>query len=261
MTPDWSQAAWLAGLAVAAAVLLRGPSPDRRLAALGSRPECLPARGSPRVRTAPLRRLRGLRRTRGPDGPAEVAALVAELAVLLRAGLAPAPAWRQLAGSRQLADSRQVTGSPVAAAAAAAAGAAATGRDVAQALRAVAAEPGTGQDVARGLTGLAAAWQVAQRSGAPTAEVLQRLAEVLRADGDAADARDAALAAPRATARVLVALPVAGLLLGTLVGTDPVGVLLGTPAGRVSAVAGAVCTLSGWWWTRRLLASAQVGAG
>jgi len=255
VTPDWSLAAWLAGLAVAAAVLLRGHSPDRRLAALAARPVSLPARGSPRVRSAPLRRLRGRRRRRDPDGPAEVAALVAELAVLLRAGLAPAPALRRLA------DGRQVTGSPVAVAATAAAGAAATGRDVAEALRAVAAEPGTGQDVARGLTGLAAAWQVAQRSGAPTAEVLQRLAEVLRADGDAADARDAALAAPRATARVLVALPVAGLLLGTLVGADPVGVLLGTPAGRVSAVAGAVCTLTGWWWTRRLLASARVGAG
>lgn len=236
--------AWVVAACVAAAGLLLSPTTDRRLRAatrLGSSPRAAP---SPRRRP-------GRRRRTGPDDRAEVAALATELAVLLRAGLAPAPAWAALAAET-------VDGRGLRAAAVAAAGAAAsTGEDVAAAVRAVADGPATPPDGARALRGLAAAWAVGTRSGAPTADVLQRYAEVLRADGDADDARDAALAAPRATARVLTALPPAGLLLGALVGADPVGVLLGTTPGRISAVVGAVCALAGWWWTRRLLAAAR----
>ena len=241
MTPS----AWVVAACVVAAGLLLSPTTDRRLLAAIRR-------GS--LRATPSPRRRPGRRRRPGDDRAEVAALAAELAVLLRAGLAPAPAWAALAA--ETADPRGVRAGAVAAARSAAS----AGEDVAAAVRTVADRPATPPDAARALRGLAAAWAVGTRSGAPTADVLQRYAEVLRADGDAEDARDAALAAPRATARVLTALPPAGLLLGVLVGADPVGVLLGTTPGRVSAVAGALCALAGWWWTRRLLAAARRAA-
>jgi tight adherence protein B len=105
--------------------------------------------------------------------------------------------------------------------------------------------------------GLAAAWQVAQRTGAPAARVLDQLAVGLRSDEDARGAAAAAMAGPRATARLLAWLPAAGLLLGQLIGADPVAVLAGTRLGRLSAVLGGVLAVAGWLWTRRLLRAAS----
>ncbi|MFP5334724.1 MAG: type II secretion protein F [Actinomycetes bacterium] len=205
---------WLAAALVGVAVLLLAPASDRRLRSLTASPVGAqpPRPASPRWPRVPRRR------RREAEALAEMAALVSEVAVLLRAGLSADVAWRHAAGAGG------VGGAP-------------------------------GGE--RALTGLTATWQVAQRTGAPTADVLLRYAASLRADAAAADAREAALAAPRATARLLVGLPPAGLLLGSAVGADPVSVLLGTPAGRVSAAAGAVFALAGWWWTRRLLASGR----
>jgi tight adherence protein B len=233
-------AALLAGACVLLAVLLPGGDGARRLRHLAARAPN--ATGFP-----PALRRRRLPRPAARSGAGEVAALAGELSVLLRSGMAARQAWAQLPTAGR--------GALVAAAVEAAGASAAGGADVAGALR----EAVRGHDgpVAEALLGLAAAWHVAQRTGAPTADVLQRYAASVRADVDTADARESALAAPRATARVLAGLPPAGLLLGAAVGTDPLGVLLGTPAGRVSAVVGAVCALSGWLWTRRLLAAAR----
>ncbi len=104
-----------------------------------------------------------------------------------------------------------------------------------------------------GLATLAATVAVHERTGAPVAELLDRAAAGLRADSDGALARRSALAAPLATARVLVALPPLGLLLGLAVGGDPVRVLLTEPVGRGCAVAGAVCAVTAWWWSRALV--------
>ncbi len=67
------------------------------------------------------------------------------------------------------------------------------------------------------------------------------------------------MAAPAATARVLVALPLLGLALGMAVGADPLHVMTSTRAGQVSAVTGAVAAATGWWWTRWLLRRARNG--
>lgn len=179
--------------------------------------------------------LRGL--LRGPASETDLAASVSELAVLLRAGLLPARAWAQVAaGHPPLAHVAEV---------------AARGGDVAGALRSL-APAGRGAEPAA-LLALAATWQVCAQQGASVANVLERLADSLRTESDAADARRAALAAPVSTARVLGVLPVLGLGLAQLVGADPVQVLTGTAAGRVSGAIGATLAAIGLGWTRRLV--------
>ncbi len=107
------------------------------------------------------------------------------------------------------------------------------------------------------LRSLSLALAVCTRSGAPTADVLSALAAALRDLHDAALARRSAFAGPRATARILLALPVGGLGLGMLLGADPLAFLTGTASGRVLAVIGAALTVAGWWWMHRLLQRAD----
>ena len=201
------------------------------------------------------------RRASAPAPPAVVARASAELAALLRAGALPATAWACLADADREAGPVLRGDDPVRAALRAAARAAGSGGDVAAALSA----PGTGRSVphaaGRALAALAAAWRVAERTGAPVADVLDRLAASLRADADAAAAREAALAAPRATARLLVALPPAGLVLGAAIGADPLTVLTTTAPGRVCAVVGVAATAAGAVWTRALVRAASGGRG
>lgn len=104
---------------------------------------------------------------------------------------------------------------------------------------------------------LMASWTVSQTTGAPLSEVLSRTAEAIEDDIDAQAARDSALAGPRATARILSTLPVVGLGLGTLIGSDPVGVLAGQFWGRIALVTGTVLGLVGMIWSKRLVLRAQ----
>ena len=104
---------------------------------------------------------------------------------------------------------------------------------------------------------LAAAWEVSRRTGAPLAEVLRRLAEATEADQDAQAARETALAGPRATGRILAALPLLGLGLGMVMGTDPLGVLTGQTWGQAALVCGVGLAVAGLLWTRRLIRIAE----
>ncbi|GGC80984.1 hypothetical protein GCM10011512_04680 [Tersicoccus solisilvae] len=136
------------------------------------------------------------------------------------------------------------------------------GHDPTEALRAarhspVAARGAAGRAVARALAdgwaGLADCLDIARATGAPLAGLLDRFAAA-QADARAADAaRAAALAGPAVTVRILRWLPVAGLGLGILMGTDPVHVLTTTPAGWVLAALAAVLMVAGHLWVRRML--------
>ncbi|HUQ55647.1 type II secretion system F family protein [Lentzea sp.] len=99
---------------------------------------------------------------------------------------------------------------------------------------------------------LARAWHVSAKHGVALADVLDATRRDL--DEQAAFARqvNARMAGPRASAAVLAALPVLGLLLGELSGARPLHVLTGTPAGQVLLVLGAVFLAAGLWWTRRI---------
>jgi tight adherence protein B len=127
------------------------------------------------------------------------------------------------------------------------------GDDVGLALRRAAELPG-----ADGLRAVAAAWDVAARSGAAPATVLSRVAAGLRSDADARAEVTAALSPPRATAKLLAALPIFGVGLGVSMGAQPVQFLLHTGAGALCLTLGAALALLGMWWVERLAAAAEI---
>lgn len=132
-----------------------------------------------------------------------------------------------------------------------AAAAATFGGDVPGALRAF---RGPGEEALRPL---AAAWSVAERSGTGLAAMLDRTVANLREAQAVRDEVSAQLAGPRATSRVLAALPLAGIGLGFGMDADPIGFLLGTPAGVACLLAGAALAGAGLFWVERLARSAE----
>src|SRR5699024_11411035 len=85
------------------------------------------------------------------------------------------------------------------------------------------------------VAGARTAVAVADQLGAPVADVLECCAQGLAEAEEGAGQRRSAMAAPRATARLLAGLPLAGLGLGVVLGGDPVVVFgVGGPlTGRV----------------------------
>lgn len=103
---------------------------------------------------------------------------------------------------------------------------------------------------------LAAAGRLATQTGAPLADVLERVGATMAQDAEAAGQRRAALAGPRATARVLAWLPASGVVFGLALGADPLSVLLDGGGGIALLVAGAVLTAGGQVWSRRCVRAA-----
>jgi tight adherence protein B len=100
--------------------------------------------------------------------------------------------------------------------------------------------------------GVAACWGVAQGSGAGLADSLMTLADSARATERIRRELHAGLAEPRATALVLAGLPLVGLLMGSALGADPVGWLLGSRAGLVVLALGMAFEVLGAWWAWRI---------
>jgi tight adherence protein B len=169
----------------------------------------------------------------------DVAAVTHRLAVLLAAGLAPASAWGFVAEASQ---------SPVPVAVAGA-------HDIPEAIVAAAAMRAPLERQA--WTGLAAAWAVASDAGAPLASTLRDHAASLRDLVDAQRDAAVALAAPRATGRVVLALPAVGVVFGALMGFGTLGVLFATPVGWACLAIGGALVAAAQAWTRRLVASAE----
>jgi tight adherence protein B len=120
--------------------------------------------------------------------------------------------------------------------------------DPAAALRTIAADDGSEL-----LADLAAAWQVTEAAGAGLAGPATRLAETARAADAVRRELDAALAGPRATAALLSMLPVAGVLMGSALGADPLTFLVSTGAGRVALLAGTLLIAAGVGWTEAIV--------
>jgi len=217
----------IAGCVGVAVLAARGPGgrPPRRLAPAAT------ARWRGRWDAARARvRLRGT----AAGGARDLTVVVTEVASQLRAGAEPGQAWARVLGR---------PGGP-------------DGRPNLDLL----AEVGSGAPAQA--AAVVAACDLARVLGAPLAQVLDRVAEGLVAAAEADGDRRAALAGPRATARVLTGLPVLGVGLGATVGADPIGVLLGGGLGTLALIAGLALLALGRWWIARLVrAAARAGSG
>ncbi|SDT72480.1 type II secretion system F family protein [Actinoplanes derwentensis] len=129
--------------------------------------------------------------------------------------------------------------------------------------------PGAGRSVSRGYEAArngsagpdarlerltSAVWHLAERTGAPAADLLERIERDARAADRSARAAGAQAAGSQTTAVMLTALPVAGIGMGYLIGGDPLDVLLYTPWGAGCAIGALILQVAGLKWAQRLTA-------
>jgi len=174
-----------------------------------------------------------------------VANVVQRLAVLLAAGVAPVAAWGYLTeGDVPL---RVAEG-------------AARGESIPRCLIAeceLADRRGASSAEHLAWRGLAAAWAVATEAGAPLAATLRDFASSLRSLAQAQRDIGVALAAPVATARMVMVLPAVGVLFGMALGFNTLGTLFTTPVGWACLVVGGSLLAGAARWNRRLVLAAQ----
>ncbi len=184
-----------------------------------------------------------------------LATVVQRVAVLLAAGVAPSNAWRHAGMGTVLEDwadalGRQEPGRVADLIASdsggAVAGAGSRRRAAEAASRAARA-------------GLAATWAVSVESGAPLAASLRNYATLLRGFAEAGRSARVALSGPKATSRLVLVMPVLGLVLGATLGQDMLGVLFGTPLGLACLLVGSGLMTAAWAWNRALLRRAAAG--
>ena len=136
---------------------------------------------------------------------------------------------------------------------------------VAVACRAVAARAGLGADVDAGLRSagegsalpaqwdrLAVCWQLAARHGLSMAILMRAAQRDIVARQRFSTRVTAKLAGARATATILAVLPVLGVLLGQLIGAQPLLFLFGSHAGGWVLVTGTMLACGGLLWADRI---------
>lgn len=114
-------------------------------------------------------------------------------------------------------------------------------------------------DIAGPLRQFAACWHVGVVRGSGLANSVDRLAVSLRVQQDLHSTLRSELAAPRATARMLGLLPVIGIVMGYLLGADPLAWFLGSPAGLSVLALAVLLTVVGGIWTRRIVRRVERG--
>ena len=121
------------------------------------------------------------------------------------------------------------------------------GGDVTEVWRRQARQPGHA-----GLLELARAWQVSQQTGAPLSATLGQVAVALSAEDALRAVVAGELASPRATSKVMAALPACGIGLGYLLGGDPIHWLLAGPIGWACVLSGVLLACLGVLWIEML---------
>lgn len=126
------------------------------------------------------------------------------------------------------------------------------GSSVPAAMCAVARDhPGAGD-----LIQVAAAWELSHHSGAALASSLTSVAEEIADKQTTRALVRTELSSARSTARLVVALPVMTLAVGSGNG-DPVGWLFSTPGGWICLAGGAALALAGLAWIERIAAAVE----
>lgn len=164
---------------------------------------------------------------------------------MLSAGVSPSSSWGYLTGPGRPGDGMVDAVAEMVA----------SGGDVPDALLS-ATERLAHDGVSQAWRGLAAAWAVATDAGAPLAPTLSVFADSLRAIARVQRDLAVALAAPTATARLVMILPVVAVGFGLALGFDTLSVLTTNPVGVGCLVAGIGLMLLARLWNRRLCAAA-----
>ncbi|WP_348650239.1 hypothetical protein [Verrucosispora sp. WMMD573] len=118
--------------------------------------------------------------------------------------------------------------------------------------------PGSAGDRLGRLAG--AAVRLAERTGAPLADLVERIEADARSTDRGLAAAAAQASGARATAWLLAALPLGGIGLGYGIGVDPLQVLLHTPVGGACAIAAVGLQVIGLLWAERLSATSSGGS-
>ncbi len=103
--------------------------------------------------------------------------------------------------------------------------------------------------------------RVADQTGAPLADLLERAAADARATDRISAVAAAQAAGAQATAWLLAALPAGGIALGYAIGADPLRVLLHTPIGAACAAGGIGLQVAGLVWADRLIRPTPLETG
>ncbi|QIK63958.1 hypothetical protein G7068_12685 [Leucobacter viscericola] len=103
---------------------------------------------------------------------------------------------------------------------------------------------------------LASSWQLAEDTGAPLAAALERISAALLTLRRLRERRDVLVSGPKATTRLVAALPPLVLVMGWLLGFDPSPVLLSW-AGVCMVSVGLVLLAAGVYWAHRLTQQLQ----
>ena len=168
----------------------------------------------------------------------DIAALTSALATELRSGQSPETAWQHV----QAANLGLTPGLVV------------DGADVVTVLHRCARQPGWS-----GLAAVAVCWRLADSTGAGLADALDRVGEAMRQEYEVVSEAHGQLSSTRATAVLLATLPIAAIAMGSVLGADPLAVLLGSTIGATCLIAGVSLSALGWWWIVRQIASVREG--
>ncbi|WP_344829239.1 hypothetical protein [Actinocorallia longicatena] len=104
---------------------------------------------------------------------------------------------------------------------------------------------------------LAASWRIGVERGATFATVIDSLAAALRDETAHQEHITSQLAAPKATAKLLAALPLLGMTMAWAMGANPLAFLFTTLPGLASLTAGTLLNAAGLLWTHRIAQAAQ----
>lgn len=95
------------------------------------------------------------------------------------------------------------------------------------------------------------------QTGAPLADVLERVVEGVTAETESRENQRQAFAGPQLSATILTALPLAAVLAGEALGANPLQWFFSGGVGAMVGVTGVALVAAGWWVSRRMIASAQ----